>query len=384
MIFLELAKRNLQLHYIRTILAMLGIAIGVIAIATLGILGNMMYLGISAQFSDIGSIMNVNPSIDAPSDSDNRRYLTERHLQSIQQAALPNPAVGIYSGSDIMQFRNSREWTSVYGLSTQDMSIVTELAEGIYPRSTGTAVIGASVASNNNFKLGDKVQLDKLGNVEIVGILKDSGSRMSGLSADLAFIITKDWYISVFDSPGYDSVLVKLSDTSKYVQIMNEILDALNKRDRDIISIWDTSSFSDMLADSIGQVSMFLTAIGGISLLVAGVSIFNIMIMSVNERIKEIGIMRSIGVLRREIMSMFLYEGVLLGTIGSVAGGVLSLLAGYAIATGMGSVEHFFDISTLLPVAQAVTMGIVLCLICTLYPAYMASKLNPIDALRHD
>jgi putative ABC transport system permease protein len=384
MIFLELAKRNLQLHYIRTILAMLGIAIGVIAIATLGILGNMMYLSISSQFSDIGSIMNIYPSIDAPANDDNRRYLTERHLQSIQQAARPNPAVGVYSGSDIMQFRNGKDWRNVYGLSTQDMPIVSELEEGIYPRSTGAAVIGALVAENYNFKLGDKVLLDKLGNVEIVGILKDSGSRMSGISADGGFIITRNWYLSVFDTPGYDSVLVKLSDTSKYGQIMNEIQNALNKRDKEIISIWDTSSFSDMLADSIGQISLFLTAIGGISLLVAGVSIFNIMIMSVNERIKEIGIMRSIGVLRREIMSMFVYEGVLLGIIGSIVGGVLSLLAGYAVATGMGATEHFFNITTLFPVIQAVIVAIVLCLICTLYPAYMASKLNPIEALRHD
>jgi len=384
MIFLELAKRNLQLHYIRTVLAMLGIAIGVIAIASIGILGNLMYLQVSSTFSDIGSIMNINPGPDAPANADNRRYFTERHLQSIQQAALPNSAIGVYSGSDIMQFRNSREWATVYGLSAQDMPIVTELEEGIYPRSTGTAAIGASIAESNNLKLGDKVQFDKLGNVEVVGILKDSGSRMSGLAADYGFIITRNWYTSVFDSPGYNSVLVKLSDTSKYSQTMDEIKFALNKRDREIINIWDTSSLSDLFADTVNQISLFLTAIGGISLIVAGVSIFNIMIMSVNERIKEIGIMRSIGVLRREIMSMFVYEGVLLGIIGSVVGGLISLLGGYVIAVVMDATEHFFNITTIFPVIRAVTVAIVLCLICTLYPAYMASKLNPIDALRHD
>ena len=383
MIFLELAKRNLRLHYIRTILAMLGIAIGVIAIATLGILGNMMYLSISSQFDDIGSVININPGRDAPTDDDNRGYLSERHLQAIQQVTIPDPAVGIYSGSDIMEFRNSREWTSIYGLNMQDMPIVTEIEEGIYPRTSGTAAIGKIVATENNFKLGDKVQLSDLGYVEIVGILKDSENRMSGLSADRAFIITKEWYTSIFDTLGYDSVLVKLSDTSKYTKLMNDIETALNKRDKTIVNIWDTSSFSDMLAESVAQISMFLTAIGGISLLVAGVSIFNIMIMSVNERITEIGIMRSIGVVRREIMIMFLYEGVLLGVIGSVIGGVLSLLCGYAIGTIMDMSEYFFTISSALPVIQAISMGILLCLICTLYPAYMASRLNPIDAVRH-
>jgi putative ABC transport system permease protein len=263
------------------------------------------------------------------------------------------------------------------------MPIVAEIEEGIFPRTSGTAAIGRALAEDNDFKLGDKVQLSDLGNVEIVGILADSQARMSGLSADRAFVITKEWYTSVFDSLGYDSVLVKLSDTSKYTQIMNDVETNLNKRDKTIVNIWDTSSFSDMLSETVGQISMFLTAIGGISLLVAGVSIFNIMIMSVNERITEIGIMRSIGVLRREIMVMFVYEGVLLGTIGSIIGGVLSLLAGYAVGTIMEMSEHFFHISNALPVIQAISMGILLCLVCTLYPAYMASKLNPIDAIRH-
>jgi putative ABC transport system permease protein len=207
---------------------------------------------------------------------------------------------------------------------------------------------------------------------------------MSGLSADRGVLITNDWYISAFDPSGYDSVLVKLDDTSRYAQIMEDVRAALNKRDKAIVTIFDTSSFSEMLAESVGQVSLFLSAIGGVSLLVAGVSIFNIMIMSVNERVKEIGIMRSIGVLRREIMVMFLYEGALLGVIGSVIGGTLSLTLGYAIGMGLGMTEFFFHVRTIFPVFQAVFLGIFLCLICTLYPAYMASKLNPIDAIRRE
>ena len=84
-----------------------------------------------------------------------------------------------------------------------------------------------------------------------------------------------------------------------------------------------------------GTVTTFVTAIGGISMIVAGVSIFNIMMMSVNERIKEIGIMRSIGTQKKEVMSMFIYEAAIIGVIGSIVGGILSLLAGYAISALM-------------------------------------------------
>jgi putative ABC transport system permease protein len=83
-------------------------------------------------------------------------------------------------------------------------------------------------------------------------------------------------------------------------------------------------------------------------------------------------------------MIMFLYEGVLLGVIGSIIGGTLSLIGGYAIGMGLGMTEFFFNFRTILPVFQAVFLGIFLCLICTLYPAYTASKLNPIDAIRRE
>ena len=384
MIFFELAKRNLRLHFIRTILAMLGIAIGVVAISGMGILGSMMYLSISSQFSDIGSAMTINPGRDAPISADNTRYLLERHLQSIQQATLPDPAVGIYSRSDTIQFRNSRDWTSIYGLNAVDMPVALQIGEGTFPRTSGTAAIGNDLATENGIKLGNRLTLLNLGSVEVVGILKASESRMSGLSADRGLLITRDWYISAFHPSGYDSVLVKLDDTSRYSQVMGDVRSALNKRDKTIVTIFDTSSFSEMLADAVGQISLFLSAIGGVSLLVAGVSIFNIMIMSVNERVKEIGIMRSIGVLRREIMIMFLYEGALLGVIGSTIGGTLSLIGGYAIGMGLGMTEFFFNFRTIFPVIQAVFLGIFLCLICTLYPAYMASKLNPIDAIRRE
>jgi putative ABC transport system permease protein len=81
-----------------------------------------------------------------------------------------------------------------------------------------------------------------------------------------------------------------------------------------------------------GMVTTFVTAIGGISMVVAGVSIFNIMKMSVTERIKEIVIMRSIGTQKKEVMSMFIYEVVIIGVIGSIIGGVMSIIAGYAIS----------------------------------------------------
>jgi putative ABC transport system permease protein len=132
-------------------------------------------------------------------------------------------------------------------------------------------------------------------------------------------------------------------------------------------------------------VTTFVTAIGGISMLVAGVSIFNIMMMSVNERIKEIGIMRSIGTQKKEVMSMFIYEAAIIGVTGSLIGGLLSFGGGYLVSAMMlGTTEYIFTLASLYYVVEGVSFGILICIVCAVYPAWQAANLSPIDALRHE
>ena len=93
----------------------------------------------------------------------------------------------------------------------------------------------------------------------------------------------------------------------------------------------------------LGTITTFILAIGGISLVVAAVSIFNVMMMSVNERVQEIGILLSIGTEKGEVRRMFLYEALILGIIGAVVGGIMSLIIGYSVVSAMiGSTAYFF------------------------------------------
>jgi putative ABC transport system permease protein len=120
-------------------------------------------------------------------------------------------------------------------------------------------------------------------------------------------------------------------------------------------------------------------------MLVAGVSIFNIMMMSVNERIKEIGIMRSIGTQKKEVMSMFIYEAAIIGVTGSLIGGLLSFGGGYLVSAMMlGTTEYIFTLASLYYVVEGVSFGILICIVCAVYPAWQAANLSPIDALRHE
>jgi putative ABC transport system permease protein len=107
--------------------------------------------------------------------------------------------------------------------------------------------------------------------------------------------------------------------------------------------------------------------------------------MSVTERIKEIGVLRSIGTKRQEIRRMFLYEALILGLIGSGIGGVLSILGGYAVSLVMlQTTEYLFVPSSLIYIAYGIAFGIGTSLLSGLYPAWKASNLNPIEALRHE
>jgi putative ABC transport system permease protein len=178
-------------------------------------------------------------------------------------------------------------------------------------------------------------------------------------------------------------VKVKNGDTAG---MKTAIENQLNKRkDQKVVTVMDSKATLATIYSTFGMVTTFVTAIGGISMVVAGVSIFNVMMMSVTERIKEIGIMRSIGTQKKEVMSMFIYEAAIIGVVGSIIGGVMSIMAGYAIsALILNTTKHLFTVANAFSVAEGMGFGIVICLFCGFYPAWRAANLNPIDALRHE
>jgi putative ABC transport system permease protein len=129
----------------------------------------------------------------------------------------------------------------------------------------------------------------------------------------------------------------------------------------------------------------FILAIGAISLVVAAVSIFNVMMMSVKERVQEIGILLSIGTEKGEVRRMFLYEAFILGLIGAVVGGIMSTIIGYSVVSAMiGNTSYFFQPASIMFVPEGMIIGIVVCIASGLYPAWMASNMDPIDALRSE
>jgi putative ABC transport system permease protein len=398
-IFWEISKRNIKIHKLRSALAMLGIVIGVLAIASMGILGNGMVSMVSESLSSVGDSVIVSPytgggGMGGPgsgmSASSGNMKLTDQNFQQIKRISAPNIAIPVYRTSDHMKIGVGGDdiVAVVYGLPSGNVPDMMKLQEGSYNSGNSGVLIGPTFAEEHHLKIGSRISVGTGGDkgiLRVTGIIEKRGMRFD-VSTDSALVVTDAWFENAYDrSKEYDQIVVRVADGDT-VSVKEAIEKQLNRnKNEKIVTVIDSKALLETIYSTFGTVTTFVTAIGGISMVVAGVSIFNIMMMSVNERIKEIGIMRSIGTRKRGVMSMFLFEAAIIGVVGSAIGGLLSIIAGYAISSLLfKSTKYLFIASNAISVSEGVLFGIIVCLICGIYPAWIAANMNPIDALRHE
>ena len=400
MIFWEIAKRNIRIHMLRSTLAMLGIVIGVVAIASMGILGNSMVATVSESLKSVGDSVIVTPYSGGGGgmgqggggggSSSASLKISDQNFQEIKRVAAPNVATPVYSTSDHMKIGVGSDdiVATIYALPTEDVPGIMKLQAGDYNDGNSGCLVGSTFAKDHNLKVGSRISIGtdgSKGTLRVTGIIEERGMSFD-ISTDNALVVTPEWFENAYDrNKDYDEVVVKVKEGDT-ATVKTNIEKQLNKhKDNKVVSVTDSKATLSSIYATFGTVTTFVTAIGGISMIVAGVSIFNIMMMSVSERIKEIGIMRSIGTQKKEVMSMFIYEAAIIGVIGSVVGGILSVLAGYAVSALMlGTTKYLLTTANALSVGEGVSFGIVICLLCGIYPAWQAANLNPIDALRHE
>ncbi|HOZ43571.1 MAG TPA: ABC transporter permease [Methanoculleus sp.] len=399
-IIFALSVRSVRLHFLRSVLAALGIVIGVVAIASIGMMGANMTLSVTEQLSDMANKLTVTPyrgggggmmgGFGGGGGSSDDDAITEKEFKTIQRIVTKyGTAYTVRSESDKIEVGSDEGRATIYGLDTETMREILTVESGEYPKSTTSVVVGPTLAERLDLKIGSKIKIgdpDKgsTTTVRVVGILEERGMSMD-LSTDMAIIGSDKLFVGIYGGEGeYDQVNVVVSDLNDIETVKTAIENELNRKE-DTVTVQDSSRMMESITSTVSTMTTFVMAIAGISLLVAAVSIFNVMMMSVNERVREIGILRSIGTQRAEILRMFIYEAAIIGIVGAIIGAIVSIVIGYVIVVGMiGSAEYFFAPGSIVYVPMAMTVGAGICIATGIYPAWRASNLDPIEALQNE
>jgi putative ABC transport system permease protein len=408
-IFFDLSVRSVRLNFLRSILASIGIVIGVVAISTMGMLGTNMQLQVKDQLSSSANTIVITadairmgpPGFDSKSSS-TESGITKTQLTKIKAVVGTNgSAIPIYSSNTEFMVGNVPARGMIYGMDPDDVTKFLNVGNGTNIASINEALVGYTLAESLGVTIGDKIKISSAssgppGNssssasratVKIVGIIDTRGTVADSVSTDNGIVVSNTWYTAQYGGKDhYTQVNVIVKDTDKITEIEQAIDAKINTDEKTpAVRISDASSQLDTISSTLGTLTTFVLAIGGISLLVAAVSIFNVMMMSVNERVQEIGILLSIGTETGEVRKMFVYEALILGILGAGIGGVMSLVIGYSVVSAMmGTTAYFFLPASLIYIPEGMLVGMVVCVISGLYPAWRASNMDPIDALRSE
>ncbi len=405
-IFFDLSVRSVRLNFMRSILASIGIVIGVIAISSMGMLGTNMQLQVKDQLSAGANTIVITPDVvrmgppgftqsgSSTSSSSSSSVITKAQLSKIRLAAGANASaiIPVYSTNTEFTLGSVNGRGTIYGIDPDYITKFLTIENGTNIVGANDALVGSSIAENFELKLGSRVKVGSTtsgsrAEVRVVGILEERGMAADSVSTDNAIIVSEDWYTNQYGGKNeYPQINVIVKNIDTITEVETAIDTRLNANEKTpVIRIRDASSMLSSISSTLGTMTTFILAIGAISLLVAATSIFNVMMMSVNERVQEIGILLSIGTETGEIRRMFLYEAFILGIIGAIVGGIGSLVIGYSVVSAMiGTTDYFFLPESIAYVPIGMVVGIIVCIISGLYPAWHASNMDPIDALRSE
>ena len=400
---LKIALRALANNKLRGFLTMLGIIIGVASVITMLAIGQGSKRSIQAQISEMGSNMiMIQPGADmrggVRQDASAMETLKLQDYEDIvnetRYVSATSPSVNS-SGQAIYGANNAP--TTVYGISPDYMEIRRyEVEDGdmFSDQDVQTAakvcVIGKTVVDNlfpgGENPVGRVIRFQKLP-FRVVGVLTSKGYNSMGMDQDdlilAPYTTIQKKVLAITHLQGITCSALKEEYTDQAIDEISEILrrnHRLRETDDDDFTIRSMQELSTMLTSTTDIMTTLLAAVAGISLLVGGIGIMNIMYVSVTERTREIGLRMSIGAKGMDILAQFLIESILI----SVTGGLIGVLFGVGAALVVNVVAHF-------PIyiqPWSVLLSFVVCTVTGVffgwYPAKKAAQLDPIEAIRYE
>jgi putative ABC transport system permease protein len=397
---LRLALREIRRNVLRSSLTILGIVIGVAAVIVMVTIGGGATVQVTQQIASLGSnLLMVRPGQlrHGPGASTNVRLFDRADAEALARDIPQLGAVAPSSSQRVTAIFGNTNWaTSVIGTTNaffraRDWTVLhgREFTEGELHAGKAVCVIGDTVRQElfgRQDPLGSKIRLHSL-SCEVVGLLQAKGQTAMGSDQDdLVIMPLRAFQRRIAGNQDIGMIQVSVregGDTEEAKRLIEELMRErrhISRGEEDDFSVMDMKEITRMLTGTTQVLTALLGAVAAVSLLVGGVGIMNIMLVSVTERTREIGIRLAIGALEREVLMQFLVEAVVLSTFGGVFGIVLALSASVALA-GLLQVPFVFNpgiviLSLLFSAAVGVIFGY--------FPARTAARLDPIDALRHE
>lgn len=398
------ALDSLVANKLRSALTMLGVIIGVAAVIALMSLGNGFSTFISSEIQSIGTnLIYILP------DTENSGGQPTLTLNDVYALTEPGRATAVQDATANIQGRREviysgrNLFTTVNGVMANyfDLNNLAELQAGNLLTQTDidtrarVAVLGSEVAEQlfgDEFAIGRSVRVNGIG-YEVVGVLTERGGGPGGSTDDVIYVPISTAQERLFSNRTRSgeravSTIIAQAVSEELATEAAEQITAVLREEHNIAYAADDDfqilSQNDLLATFsviTGTLTLFLGSIAGISLLVGGIGIMNIMLVSVTERTREIGIRKSVGALKRDILMQFLIESLFLSLIGGVIGIGLGFVMSQLASNFLGDVVPVVDLFT---VILATTFSAAVGLVFGIYPAWRASNLQPIEALRYE
>ncbi len=395
---LWLSLRSIRRNLLRSFLTILGIVIGVSAVITMVTLGNGATLAVQNQISSLGTnLLQVRPgqrmgpgSGGAPAFKDVDADAIAQQIGGIQAVAPEGR-----TGSTVVA--GGRNWTtSVIGstnawLETGNWQVRTGREFSPEELRAGSAVclVGSTLQRElfgGQDPVGQQLRV-KAFSCEIIGVLGSKGQGAFGNDQDdVVLLPLATLQRRVTGSTRVQTLLVSMQDGSDAARVTASLRQLLRERrklaeaDEDNFNILDTKQLADTLSGTTKVMTMLLGAVAAVSLLVGGIGIMNIMLVSVTERTREIGLRLAIGALEREVLLQFLIEAVVLAALGGLIGIVLATGASLVLAQAMQVPYVFSPGVNLLSFLFSAGIGVLF----GYFPARRAARMDPIEALRHE